>query len=406
MSLPLPHITPNLAYICAHRDWFEVNRDYQREEGVWSSEDEKHLIDTILKNLDIPKIYLRRVSEKKYEIVDGQQRMQTIWKFRANKIALDGKISGSELDGLRYRDLSEHLVEQFDTFQLTCVVLEGYDDEKTRMLFSKLQRGRPLNPGEKLNAFPGSIVPVMRTLGRHPFFDKRKVAFSLKRYKAYLIAAKLMLLESEGICDISPWYIRDFFRKNKDMKSSSRVATKVNSVLSYLDRAFPSKTSELSGEAWVINLYLLVSDLMDRYALKDREKDLYDFYIDFWKQIENARRSGRGEPDELRFADANSSGTTSKQNINTRFEIMKREFLHACMHLELLDPKRLFDHFEKTVIYRRDKGICQECGKEVPWEDYQADHIRAYITGGPTTIDNGQVLCSSCNAKKSAKAYS
>ena len=99
----------------------------------------------------------------------------------------------------------------------------------------------------------------------------------------------------------------------------------------YLDRAFPSKTPELSGEAWVINLYLLVSNLMDRYAIKGREKDFHDFYVDFWKQIENARRSGRGEPDELRFADANTSGTTSKQNRNTRFEIMKREFLHAAL---------------------------------------------------------------------------
>lgn len=401
MSLPLPSITPNLAYICAHRDWFEVNREYQREAGVWSSEDKKHLIDTILKNLDIPKMYLRRIGEKKYEIVDGQQRIQTIWDFKDNKFALDGEISGTDLDGLRYRDLPEHLVEQFDTFQLTCVVLEGYDDEKTRMLFSKLQRGRPLNPGEKLNAFPGSIVPVMRTLGRHSFFHK--VIFPLKRYKAYLIAAKLMLLEFEGICDISPWNIYDFFRGNRDMKSGSTVATNVNTVLNYLDRAFPSETPELSGEVWVINLHLLVSDLMNKYVTKNREQDLHNFYIDFWNQIENVGRTGKGSPEEIRFADANSSGTTSKQNITTRFEIMKRQFLCKYMDLELLDPKRLFDHFEKTVIYRRDKGICQLCGKEVSWEEYQADHIRAYITGGPTTIDNGQVLCASCNAKKSSR---
>lgn len=402
MSLPLPHITPNLAYICAHRDWFIVNREYQRDERIWSSEDRKHLIDTILKNLDIPKIYLRKVGEKKYEIVDGQQRMQTIWDFRDNKFPLDGRISGDKLDGLRYRDLPEDLIDQFDTFQLTCVVLEGYDDEKTRQLFSKLQRGKPLNPGEKLNAFPGSVVPVMRQLGRHSFFNK--VVFSLRRYKAYLIAAKLMLLESEGICDISPRNVYEFFMKNRNMKNTSRVPTKINSVLKYLDKAFPSKTPELSGEVWMINLYLLTSDLMNRYVIKGRERDLYNFYIEFWKKIEKARRSGKGQPGELRFADANTSGTTSKQNIKTRFEIMKKEFLYTHMDLELLDPKRFFDHFEKIVIYRRDKGICQGCGKEVPWKNYEADHIRAYITGGPTAIENGQVLCSICNAKKGAKS--
>jgi len=399
--MPLPYISPNISYVCAHRDWFVVNRDYQREEGVWSSEDKKHLIDTVLKDLDIPKIYLRKVGDKEYEIVDGQQRIQTIWDFKDNKIALDGKISGDKLDGLRYKDLSEELIEQFDTFQLTCVVLESYDDEKTRELFSKLQRGKPLNPGEKLNAFPGSIVPTMRWLGHHSFF-KNKVAFSLKRYKSYLIAAKLMLLESEGICHISPWFIYDFFKRNKEIKSSSTVATKVNRILNYLDRAFPSWTPELSKETWLINIYLLISNLIDLYSMKGREIDFLNFYIGFWRRIENVVWTGKGSPDEIKFVDANSSGTTSKQKINTRFEFIKKEFLAAYLDLELLDPKRYFDNFEKIVIYRRDKGICQECGKRVSWDEYQADHIRAYIKAGKTTIENGQVLCSTCNAKKGA----
>lgn len=31
------------------------------------------------------------------------------------------------MDGLRYRDLPEDLVEQFDTYQLDCVILHGYE---------------------------------------------------------------------------------------------------------------------------------------------------------------------------------------------------------------------------------------------------------------------------------------
>ena len=142
------------------------------------------------------------MDDKRFEIVDGQQRIRTIWNFRDNKFALDGSISGSELDGKRYRDLAADLIEQFDNFQLTCVLLINYDDEKTRELFSKLQRGKPLNPAEKLNAFPGKIVPTMRAIGGHGFF--KKIVFSLRRYKAYHIAAKLMLLEDQGISDISP----------------------------------------------------------------------------------------------------------------------------------------------------------------------------------------------------------
>jgi 5-methylcytosine-specific restriction endonuclease McrA len=71
--------------------------------------------------------------------------------------------------------------------------------------------------------------------------------------------------------------------------------------------------------------------------------------------------------------------------------------------LVLLDPKREFDYFEKVVIYRRDKGICQLCGKNVEWKDYEADHVYPHAKGGPTRIENGQVLCGSCNASKGAK---
>jgi hypothetical protein len=112
-----------------------VDSDYQRESDVWSSTDRQYLIDTVLKDLDIPKFYLRKLSDKKYEIVDGQLRMESIWEFRNDEFSLNGKISGDSLDGLYYTDLPAPLTEQFDNFTLNCVLLEGYDDDKIRELF-------------------------------------------------------------------------------------------------------------------------------------------------------------------------------------------------------------------------------------------------------------------------------
>lgn len=390
-----------IGYICAHRNWFKINKQYQREKDVWTSEDKKHLIDTIMRDLDIPKIYLRQVDEKKFEIVDGQQRIETIWLFRDNKFSLEGKISGEDLDGKRYRELSADLTEQFDNFQLSCIVLTGYDDEKTRLLFSKLQRGKPLNPPEKLNAFPGSIVPLMRSIGKHRFFNK--VIFSLKRYKAYHFAARFLLLENEGLSDISPSYLYDFFEKNKKLSSGSNPAKKVRKVLNFLDKAFPDKTPELNNDAWIINCYLLTSHLMEKYVLDDSENDFYSFYVGFWNKVEKARVKGKGETRIMRFIDANASGTTSKSNIQVRLDTMKQKFIEKHTDLEFLDSKRFFDHFEKTAIYRRDRGICQNCNKKVKWKDFEADHIKAYVKGGKTKIKNGQVLCSRCNEMKGAK---
>lgn len=50
--------------------------------------------------------------------------------------------------------------------------MEDYDDERVRLIFSRLQRGKPLALGERLNAEPGTIVECMRELAHHPFMSK------------------------------------------------------------------------------------------------------------------------------------------------------------------------------------------------------------------------------------------
>jgi len=401
MALPTPWIALPISTICAQREWFSINREYQREPDIWSRDDELYLIDSILKGYDIPKLYLRKLGDKRYEIADGQQRILTIWKFRDNELTLRGRVSGDELEGLKYNDLTEDLVLQFDNFPLHCMILGDYDDEKVRELFSRLQRGKPLNPAEKLNALPGSIVPLMRKLGKHSLFNK--VSFHLGRYKTYQLSAIFLLLESKGISDISPANLYAFFRKNKNMNNSSSVAVRTRKVLNYLDRIFSNKTPELSKNAWLVNVYLLVSDCLQKYVMRGMEQSVNDFCISFWKDIEKAGRTGKGASELLRFYDANKAGTTSKKNIQNRFALMKMNFINYEKGLELLDPNRSFDRYEKTVIYRRDEGMCQDCDRKISWEEYEADHVRAYSLGGKTTIENGQVLCSSCNKKKGAR---
>jgi hypothetical protein len=79
--------------------------------------------------------------------------------------------------------------------------------------------------------------------------------------------------------------------------------------------------------------------------------------------------------------------------------------------LKTKDQKRAFDEGERIAIYRRDNGICGKCmaeGKtaaesEVPWREYDADHVIPHIKGGQTDIANAQVLCRPHNLRKGAK---
>ena len=56
--------------------------EYQREKRLWNPTEKMDLIDSILRGIDIPKLYFFKAPDTNiYEVVDGQQRLWTIWDF-------------------------------------------------------------------------------------------------------------------------------------------------------------------------------------------------------------------------------------------------------------------------------------------------------------------------------------
>lgn len=97
------------------RDWDNNNRlelkpDFQRNE-VWSRAAQIMLIDTIIKGIPIPKIYIKSVMHNgnTYRVViDGQQRLTAILKFVKNKLRLSKPYSG-EYEGSLFSDLPDEV---------------------------------------------------------------------------------------------------------------------------------------------------------------------------------------------------------------------------------------------------------------------------------------------------------
>lgn len=77
-------------------------------------------------------------------------------------------------------------------------------------------------------------------------------------------------------------------------------------------------------------------------------------------------------------------------------------FIDHTPGLELLDPTRYFNQYEKIVIYKRSNGVCAVCHEPVSWNEYEADHVKPWVLGGSTTLDNAQLLCREHNRAKGA----
>ena len=65
-----------------------------------------------------------------------------------------------------------------------------------------------------------------------------------------------------------------------------------------------------------------------------------------------------------------------------------------------LDPRRYFTAAEITAAWLLQNRKCRECNREVPRDLIEGDHIIPWSAGGPTTMENLQVLCIACNRRK------
>ena len=165
---------------------------------------------------------------------------------------------------------------------------------------------------------------------------------------------------------------------------------------------FPSKAPELQRYS-VISLFLLIMDLMPNYDIRGREEEIANWFIDFESRRLLDRKKEAEEQDSVlvlyqRWI-SNSSDTF--ESLSYRHKVLKEDLLDHIKNLPLKDSQRSFDEAQRQVIYRRDNGICQDCGKHCDWNDWEADHIVPWSKGGKTEIENGQVLCPTCNSKKS-----
>jgi hypothetical protein len=126
-------------------EWHEtrslkLNADFQRG-SVWSPAAKMMLIDTILRDLPIPKIFIRSRIDRETrktirEVVDGQQRLRAIIDFASDKITLSKRTK--EFSGYKFSTLSDELKDKFLEYALAVDQLINATDDKVLDIFARL----------------------------------------------------------------------------------------------------------------------------------------------------------------------------------------------------------------------------------------------------------------------------
>jgi uncharacterized protein with ParB-like and HNH nuclease domain len=166
------------------RDWSRANRlelqpDFQRNE-VWSKVAQIALIDTILRNIPMPKIYIKSIirEEQTYRVViDGQQRLTAILAFVENKLKLKTPhISFAEYNSRTFSELPEETRNQVLSYNLDFNEIFNPTDDELRDLYARVNKYTiQLNKQELRRAdFPGEFLSLSEELSDLDFFSDNK----------------------------------------------------------------------------------------------------------------------------------------------------------------------------------------------------------------------------------------
>jgi hypothetical protein len=213
------------------RDRVQLDPDYQRQSDIWTLDKRQLLLDTVLNGFDVPKIYLQKFQEPKksgsqivdYAIIDGKQRLESLWSFLDGSIALSDDFkyfndASIQAAGMKYNELGKaypDLKNQFDSYPIAVIVIETDDLEMIEEMFSRLNEAVPLTAAEKRNAFGGPLPIAIKKLAGEPFFSNQ-LPFTNLRYRHFDLAAKFLLAEHVGkVPDTKKEYLDAFVKSFK-----------------------------------------------------------------------------------------------------------------------------------------------------------------------------------------------
>lgn len=252
---------------------------YQRGE-VWSDDKKKLLIDSILRGIDIPKLYFFNVGDGTFEIVDGNQRMGTIVGFFDEEF--------TDLEGRTFQELTDSEKNIVEKHEFTVIEITQADEADLSDLFLRLQLGVPTNSGEKLNAIKSNMREFVKKLAEIEFMKNvsmPKRRFAKEQVCAQICRNSINQFMVKGFKDAKFEDLKEMYKSNYDFSEKSNEAKRILETFSMLNKIFGKDAVEIRNRAGIVSIYFFVEEsLLDGSLDKESIKR---FYIQFLGELKD-----------------------------------------------------------------------------------------------------------------------
>ncbi|PDQ18741.1 hypothetical protein CN311_23160 [Mesorhizobium sanjuanii] len=381
-----------------------LNPDWQRD-YVWKGKRPSFLIESLLMQIPIPVIFLSRTKDEKYEVIDGVQRLTTIFNFFEGKFRLKELEVFSELNGKKFGELDQKFQSQLEDAVITSFQLSENTSQDLR--FSTFERintgGMSLNEMEIRNCiYRGKLNTKLRELAANPDFHK---AINMKNLSDRMLDRNLVLRflafdqikYSQATAGIKA-FLNRFFENYRnpsdemlaDFEKRFKRAMR-NSFTVFGSNAFRiRKIDRKGGGEWApkpnASIFQVIATSLasfDSAQIAQNADAIHEEYLDLLQ-------------DQL-WLDAVTKSTGDAKKIKYAFDAWTNRLDALMASTSGLDPKRAFTLSFKKELYDTD-SMCRICGNEIKSiNDAMVDHVDQYWKGGATVPSNARLVHRACN---------
>lgn len=178
-------LLPQIRDLITDGDGVNLRPEYQRRLR-WSNQQKSLLIESLLLNVPVPPVFFYENELARYEVMDGQQRLNAIKEFLNNEFSLRGLQIISSLNGKTYTKLPPKVKRSLDRASISAIVLLQESQGKIkkagssrfyelrRFVFERLNTGgKRLSAQEIRNAiYGGHFNDLIVELSRHDTFTR------------------------------------------------------------------------------------------------------------------------------------------------------------------------------------------------------------------------------------------
>ncbi len=388
---------------------------YQRN-FVWNSKKASNLIESILLNIPIPTIFTSESevdNEIKEEVIDGQQRLTSIFSF------IDGKFpDGSDfklnklqimksIKGKKFSELSKEHQKIIKRRALSLIKIKSNSQEDIKFeMFERLNTNiTRLNAQELRNCmYRGEYNDFLKRMAEYEPFQQ---IINKEGYTTRMLDVELVLLfcafynrnyiQYKGNMK---QFINDEMRKNrhinlkelenleKQFKKSVNLMKELFNDKSFRIYSIDEQTKQGSFDTRKLNqgLYLITM-----YGFTPYTQNQIMPHLDLIKEeLLNLMVHNEDFLESL-----TGSGTNTKEKLIKKFEIWNNS-LKGIMGYPKDEP-RAFSYELKKRLFDRNP-ICGICNQKInSVEDAEVDHIICYWKGGKTIPENARLTHRICN---------